>query len=205
MNKKALSIFALAGIFFGITSAHAYKMSGIDGYFKVTQGTEVTLKDEKGQPLVIKDGNYRLRLSNASKTINFMESDSHLQAVKLPNGFPGGDLRNFTIAPSRSNQDVTIVGKTEDVVSNESTYEVYESCRYACGHDVICTGRDGDRCRVVTQYCTGRERKEVTEVTVERIFTMTLEDASGQNAAEFEGVVQTSRNRTREHVLSSCY
>jgi len=204
MKHKALRILAILGVFFGMSSAQAYKMSGIDGYFQVTPGVAVTLTDDHGQAITIHDGAYRLRLSVSSSSINFMDSDTSLQVMKVNGGFPNNDLRNFNLPSSKTGQQFDIRGVTEDISQAPYTYRTTQSCSYVCGYTEVCTGKDGTRCRLVKEYCNGREQVEVTEAQVDRNFTMSIQQA-GQNVAEFKGTVSTSVDRLSTVLLSGCY
>ena len=200
----------IAGLILGFApSVQAYPMTGIDGRFLMSTSSQtVELRDEKGNPLIVHEGFYRMRFSGQSKSIHFMESENSLQTIKLPMGFPGGDLRNFVLRASDTGQPVDLIGRTWDERGPEHTYRTRETCRMYCGHERICDGPDPwdhhMHCYYRDRYCSGYRDIEVTEVTVDRKFSMAMRNQS-QEMGIFKGLVQSTVNRVSSDPISSCY
>jgi hypothetical protein len=120
-------------------TSFAWKMSGIDGSLSVDSRVgAITLIDSKGNPLVLSsDSQVRMRLSNSSSSLSIMKDPNHIQEIKIYGGFPGNDLRNFSISGRLINQAYDLVGTTAERTNYLGRRTGWESCSYTCGYGLL--------------------------------------------------------------------
>lgn len=136
------------GLPFGALAGE-YPMTGQDGVFESVSGAPLVLKDYKGKDLVLENGaKMRFRMSNASKSFHIMLGNGHRQELKVPGGFPGGDLQRFKIRGEEyGNPGISLTANVRTLILSERRATETQGCSYACGQEYVCRQiPDGQNC-----------------------------------------------------------
>lgn len=196
MNLKSTSVVAASVI--ALSSAMA-QAEGIKGNLKLTNGSRpVVLVDKDNLKQELGAGRYDVRLSNQSKSMAYTNLETNQKVtVKVTSGFPGGDLRNFSMKGAAFGQSVDFRGITRDLpVGPVRRYITEDSCRvYYPG-----CGQFG---------CMGWQTVEERIQTYSRIFKLDFIDPAGldPNAnvmAQFQGTVSTENRVLSSYPLGPC-
>ncbi len=153
----------------------------------------VELRDETGAQVVLEDEDYDFRLSNQSKnlTVTKMETGQAWK-MRVPQGWPDGNLRNFFVSGSDLGQDFDLRGVTTDKVSGSFVNDESRSCIF---YDPI-------YCRA---GCWGRQWVRVTYQNHVREFDMDfLHPGQQASKARFHGIVEQWLSRLQEIPISYC-
>jgi hypothetical protein len=133
MNKK---ISLLLGFAITLSLSHAFA-GGLEftgNYRTVDPSKQVVLKDEKGRPIVLNDGLYKVHTSKKYKALYFENRNVFIKAV-FKTGFPGDNFENFRLDGVQNGINVDVMGNTLAQVTRTWNERRTESCSINQGED----------------------------------------------------------------------
>ena len=188
MKTKSSFLLSVLGTAFAasiaISSAHA---AGIGGSLTVTSAQGLTILDQNNVRITLVSGNYDARLSNQSRSMTLTNQTTGQQTtMAVRTGFPGNDLRNFTLAGAPIGQSFNVIGITQDITTRSAPRTDYMSCYYS-------------------YEAYGRQLVEISNEISSRVFDMNFVDASGAQIATFHGIVSgTTGVDTVSRIVGPC-